>query len=64
MYKKILVPLDGSELAECVLLHVEGFIESCQVGTIVFIRAIKPEPMISRGSYVTTEVDFKIFEEN
>ena len=24
MYKKILVPLDGSSLAECVLPHVEG----------------------------------------
>ena len=23
MYKKIMVPLDGSELAECVLSHVE-----------------------------------------
>jgi len=23
MYKKILVPLDGSKLAECALLHVE-----------------------------------------
>ncbi|MBW1996258.1 MAG: universal stress protein, partial [Deltaproteobacteria bacterium] len=24
MYKKIMVPLDGSGLAECVLPHVEG----------------------------------------
>ena len=31
MYKTILVPLDGSELAECVLPHVEGFMENCRV---------------------------------
>lgn len=64
MYKKILVPLDGSELAECVLPHVEGFMESCRVMTIIFIRAIKPEPMMTRGSYVTTEIDVNRIEEN
>lgn len=64
MYKKIMVPLDGSELAECVLPHVEGFIENCRIKTIIFIRAVKPEPMLSRGSYTTGEVDFKRIEEN
>jgi nucleotide-binding universal stress UspA family protein len=64
MYKKILVPLDGSELAECVLPHVEGLIENCRIKTIIFIRALKPEPMMSRGSYTTSEVDFKRIEEN
>ncbi len=64
MYRKILVPLDGSELAECVFPHIEGFIENCQVRTIIFIRAIKPDPMMSRGAYTTSEVDFKRIEEN
>jgi len=64
MYKKIMVPLDGSELAECVLPHVEGFIASCQVSTIVFVRAVKPEPMVSRGAYATGEVDLTVIEEN
>ena len=27
MYKKIMVSLDGSELAECVLPHVEAFVK-------------------------------------
>jgi len=44
MYKKIMVPLDGSELAECVLPHVEGFIGGCQVGSIVFVRVVEPAP--------------------
>ena len=64
MYKKIMVPLDGSELAECVLPHVEGFITNCQVSTIIFVRAVKPEPMVSRGAYATGEVDLTIIEEN
>jgi nucleotide-binding universal stress UspA family protein len=42
MYKKILVPLDGSELAECVLPHVEGFIKGCHVSNIVFVRVVGP----------------------
>jgi len=64
MYKKIMVPLDGSELAECVLPHVEGFIASCRVSTIVFVRALKPEPTVSRGAYATGEVDLTVIEEN
>jgi nucleotide-binding universal stress UspA family protein len=64
MYKKIMVPLDGSELAECVLPHVEGFIANCQVSTIVFVRAVKPEPMVSRGAYSSGEVNITVIEEN
>jgi nucleotide-binding universal stress UspA family protein len=40
MYKKILVPLDGSELAECVLPHVEAIAKGCGVGSVVFVRAL------------------------
>lgn len=40
MYKKILVPLDGSALAECVLPHVEAIANGCSVGSVVFARAI------------------------
>ncbi len=42
MYKKILVPLDGSELAECVLPHVESIARGCGVQDIIFIRAVEP----------------------
>jgi nucleotide-binding universal stress UspA family protein len=41
MYKKIMVPLDGSDLAECVLPHVEGFVTGCQLETIIFVRVIE-----------------------
>ncbi len=42
MYKKILVPLDGSELAECVLPHVESIAKGGGTEEIVFIRVVVP----------------------
>ena len=42
MYQKILVPLDGSELAECVLPHVEVLARGCQAKSVVFIRVVEP----------------------
>ena len=44
MYKKILVPLDGSELAECVLPHVESIAKGCEAESVVFVRALEPLP--------------------
>ncbi len=42
MYKKILVPLDGSELAECVLPHVASLAGKGGVKTVVLLRVIEP----------------------
>jgi len=38
MYKKILVPLDGSKLAECVLPHLEELTKGGSVKEVVFVR--------------------------
>ena len=35
MYKKILVPLDGSELAECALNHVKKLFQDSLAGEVV-----------------------------
>jgi len=51
MYQKILVPLDGSDLAECVLSHVEALIRGCQVKNVVFARVVEPFYMPA-GDYV------------
>ena len=51
MYKKIMVPLDGSELAECVLPHVEAFIEGCNVKHFVFVRVVEPAAAFYSGDY-------------
>ena len=42
MYKKILIPLDGSELAECVLPHVELFKNRFPESHFVFVRVVVP----------------------
>ena len=42
MYQKILVPLDGSELAECVLSHVEAVAGGCKVKDVVLVRVVEP----------------------
>lgn len=42
MYTKILVPLDGSKLAECVLPYVKWFIKVSDVNEIVLLRIVEP----------------------
>jgi nucleotide-binding universal stress UspA family protein len=61
MYKKILVPLDGSELAECVLPHVESIAKGCGVSKLVFMRVVEPVHLPvgtgSGGGEIFTEED-------
>lgn len=42
MYQKILVPLDGSEMAESVLPHVQMLAEGCRTKEIVLLRICEP----------------------
>ena len=42
MYQKIMVPLDGSELAECVLPHVEAISKGCDVKNVTLVRVVEP----------------------
>jgi nucleotide-binding universal stress UspA family protein len=37
MYKKILVPLDGSKLAECALPHAEALAKDCDTEEIILV---------------------------
>ena len=56
MYKKILVPLDGSELAECVLPHVEAVASGCSAQDVIFLRAVSP-------FYIPTAADGAVFND-
>ncbi len=47
MYRKIMVPLDGSALAECVLPHVEAIAGGCPVRELVLLRVVEPERVYS-----------------
>jgi nucleotide-binding universal stress UspA family protein len=42
MYKKILAPLDGSELAECSLEHVIAVAKGCQVSGVTLLHVAEP----------------------
>ncbi len=42
MYKKILAPLDGSELSECSLKHVRAIATGCNVPEVVLLRVVEP----------------------
>lgn len=42
MYTKILVPVDGSRLAECVLPSLRWFVKVSHVNEIIFIRVVEP----------------------
>lgn len=44
MYRKILVPLDGSENSECILEHVITVATGCHVSDVVLLRVIEPFP--------------------
>ena len=57
MYKKILVPLDGSELAECVFPHVEAFIKGCNVRKIVFVSVVEPTLPSFHGEFPVSVED-------
>jgi nucleotide-binding universal stress UspA family protein len=62
MYSKILVPLDGSELAECVLPHVESIVKGCHIPDVIFIRVVEPTHLPTSAtdfSTIYTEVDAK-----
>ena len=41
MYKKVLVPLDGSELAECTLSHVKNLFKDGSVGVVTLLNVVK-----------------------
>ena len=55
MYKKIIVPLDGSELAECVLPHVENIAKGCESTEIIFLYVIIPVENLYNFTYSARE---------
>jgi len=49
MYRRILVPLDGSELAESALTHAEDIAKSCRTEEVILVRVT--EPIRGRGGH-------------
>lgn len=42
MYEKILIPLDGSKLAECSLVHAENLLTGYQRGEAILLHILEP----------------------
>lgn len=55
MYQKILLPLDGSELAECVLPHAESVARGCGTTSITLVRVVSPLQARYDTSYSLSE---------
>ena len=43
MYQKILVPLDGSDLAECTLFHVKSLFKDVSEGEVTLLNIVKAD---------------------
>lgn len=60
MYKSILVPLDGSQLAECALEHVKAIATGCQVPEVVLLQVVEP---IGRPGYLPAAVSEQAYRD-
>jgi nucleotide-binding universal stress UspA family protein len=67
MYNKIMVPLDGSDLAECVMPHVEAITTGCKITKVVFVRVVDPihlpASVPARGEFGFSEKQRRQMEE-
>ncbi len=62
MYQKIMVPLDSSELAECVLPHVEAIARGCGVNNVVLVSVVEPVRIPPGDDYIFSEEEQKRME--
>jgi nucleotide-binding universal stress UspA family protein len=53
MYQNILVPLDGSKLAECVFAHMDALARGCLVKTVTLVQAVEPYQYPTYGGEMT-----------
>ena len=63
MYRKILVPVDGSQLAECVFPHLEALVRGCvEPPEVVFVTVLEPMRVSYGGDFVFPEEDVRRLE--
>ena len=62
MYRSILVPLDGSKLAEAILPHVEELAHHYE-SKVIFLGVVEPEPIIIAPEPVYTSFDDDSYRE-
>ena len=42
MYRKVMVPLDGSQLSECSLEHMKAIATGCHITEVILLRVVEP----------------------
>jgi len=57
MYKKILVPLDGSPFSESSLEHVKAIARGCAVPEVVLLRVMEPIQATDMATFAQTGID-------
>jgi len=64
VYSKVLVPLDGMELAECILGHVREIVTGCQVSEVVLLTVVEPYekglPNTTWGGVISAEQEAEL----
>jgi nucleotide-binding universal stress UspA family protein len=65
IYSNVLVPLDGSELAECVLPHISGLAQKGLVETLTFVRVTEAAHVPTMGvDAVISKAEWSSIEHN
>ena len=65
MYQHVMVPLDGSELAECVLPHVEAIVTGCSISKATLVRVVTPLKLIGGvESHISPEERHRLEEDS
>jgi nucleotide-binding universal stress UspA family protein len=65
MYQRILVPMDGSELAESVLPHVEAVAKGCGAREAIFVRVVEPlRTAIASGDHILSESETEALQDH
>lgn len=57
MYRKMLIPLDGSDLAECSLEHAKAIAQGCSVPEIVLFQVIEPFSLAAMSALSEADAD-------
>ena len=64
MYQKVVVPLDGSQLSECSLGHLEAIAMGCNIPEVVLLRVVEPFTDYELGPLVDVGGEAVIKREN
>lgn len=55
MYKKILAPMDGSELSECSMSHIKAIASGCSVPDVILLMVYEELPRSQLAAYTPSD---------